>query len=265
MLIDAYNLYLPVADSVPNWREMSTNELMNKCLEYQDVDKDEFNKYFACVMIRYWWKICKFQARTPTTGLQLEEYVPWLSDAILKALKYHYWTDPKHENDPQSAEKAITRCGESMVQIHFYNSNLLKNKANFGAASLNAMEETGYTPSATADDYGFKLDCSELISNYVNAGNVYSALVLDAVLNADVLMSSGKLSKKKLNTYLCSADVQSFIADFAFRYCLSNDQAERAKDKLRQLQALPSDVVNRRTNSAIELLKSDDNFRSLLC
>ena len=105
------------------------------CLAKDTNDKHRKNLYISGLMLRFWYVISKLQSRSPIPGLEYEDFMDWLYEAIEYACKYRAWQDPTKK---VNAQQAINQCIETIRVQKYYDLNLQKNKVNQMTFSLDA-------------------------------------------------------------------------------------------------------------------------------
>ena len=174
------------------------------CLAKDTNDEYRKNMYIAGLMLRFWYTISKLQARSPIPGLEYDDFMGWLYDAIEYACKYRAWQDPSKKTN---AQQAINQCIETIRVQKYYDLNLQKNRVNQMTQSLdaefdnddneNSLLDTLVDESADADR-AFSEGASAafaLIQSCINKKKIVEAIILDTIAFNDVQKVSKKVIK----------------------------------------------------------------------
>jgi len=152
-------------------------------------ENDEHRKdiYIAGLMLRFWYVIGKLKEKCPGIGLDDDDFMSWLFEAIEYACKYRAWQDG-HVN----AQQCVNQCIETIRKQHYYEYNLDKHKANFNTISMELpMDEDGKVTMADtiideADEEATKQRegesaARELVQMYLNKRKIVEAIILDTI------------------------------------------------------------------------------------
>ena len=174
------------------------------CLAKDTNDEHRKDLYISGLMLRFWYVISKLQARSPVKGLEYEDFMGWLYDAIEYACKYRVWQDP---NRKVNAQQAINQCIETIRVQRYYDLNLQKNKANMSACSLDAEldseNESTLLDTMVDEDYEQDMEVRNgseaacwLIQTHINKKKLVEAIILDTIAFNDV----DKVTKKVIKS-----------------------------------------------------------------
>jgi hypothetical protein len=163
-------------------------------------DEHNKNKYIAGLMLRFWHKVSKLQAKCVGINLSYDDYIAWLYEAIEYACKYRAWLNPDKK---VNAQQAINQCIETIRLQHYYEFNLDKHRANYNSVSFDApIDENGSTTvgDTLSDEYTpegcvareSSLATRSLIQTYINRKKLVEAIILDTIAFNDV----NKVTKK---------------------------------------------------------------------
>ena len=173
------------------------------CLAKDTNDEERKNMYIAGLMLRFWYAISKLQSRSPIPGLEYEDFMGWLYEAIEYACKYRAWQNPEKNTN---AQQCINQCIETIRVQKYYDLNLQKNKANMNLCSLDAEfdEDSEATILDTLVDEsierrseireGTDVACS-LIQSCINKKKIVEAIILDTIAFNDVQKYTKKVVK----------------------------------------------------------------------
>lgn len=173
------------------------------CIAKDTNDEENKNKYIAGLMLRFWYVISKLQYRSPIPGLEYEDFMGWLYEAIEYACKYRKWQNPANK---VNAQQCINQCIETIRVQKYYDLNLQKNKANMNLCSLDAEfdddgeatlldtlvdesaeSEREFSESATAA-------CS-IVQSCINKNKIVEAIILDTIAFNDTQKITKKVVK----------------------------------------------------------------------
>ena len=173
------------------------------CLAKDTNDEHRKNLYIAGLMLRFWYVISKLQARSPIPGLEYNDFMDWLYEAIEYACKYRAWQDPTKR---VNAQQAINQCIETIRVQKYYDLNLQKNKVNQMTFSLDAeFDEDGEsTLLDTLVDEDTETDREHqegaeaayaLVQSCIDKKKLIEAIILDTIAFNDVQKVHKKVVK----------------------------------------------------------------------
>ena len=173
------------------------------CIAKDTNNEEKKNMYIAGLMLRFWYVIAKLQARSPIPGLEYEDFMGWLYEAIEYACKYRAWQDPTKK---VNAQQAINQCIETIRVQKYYDLNLQKNKVNQMTFSLDAeFDDDGeatlldtIVDESEETDREFREASSvavSLIQSCINKKKIVEAIILDTIAFNDVQKYTKKVVK----------------------------------------------------------------------
>lgn len=173
------------------------------CLAKDTGDEHRKNLYIAGLMLRFWYTISKLQSRSPIPGLDYDDFIGWLYDAIEYACKYRAWQNPEKKTN---AQQAINQCIETIRVQKYYELNLQKNKINQLTISLDAEfdspSETTLLDTLVDADAEATRELSEgaevahtLIQSCINKKKLVEAIILDTIAFNDAEKVTKKVVK----------------------------------------------------------------------
>ena len=190
MLNDIKRDCVMYAKRLGDYETLDTNYLADSYCEAKDKGEYKQNYFFCALVLRFWYVIYKLFEKSPNLGLEIEDYYCWLVEAIEYACKYRAWQDPtKHI----SAQACINQCINTIRLQHYYEYNLDKSKANFGAISLDnsfsddeaqntlidtLVDEKDLAYKENAEGEGVALS---YIQSYINKNKLVEAIILDTI------------------------------------------------------------------------------------
>lgn len=203
MLIDSHNAYLTVANQIPNWKTLTKTEVANLYCD-ADENKDELKRsqYFAVLMCQYWYMVPHMytinQGLVNLLGLDYEDFLGWLDEALLLALKYRRWRNPEFTHlfaNPRGAEIVINRSIFSVQKrwYKFYNEG--KRRGDFFTYSLDeSIEKFGDSAEGVATE-GLLVEegVRGIVQKYIDKDKLVEALILDGICYQDSYITKGNI------------------------------------------------------------------------
>ena len=173
------------------------------CLAKDTNDEHRKNLYIAGLMLRFWYVISKLQARSPIPGLEYNDFMDWLYEAIEYACKYRAWQDPTKK---VNAQQAINQCIETIRVQKYYDLNLQKNKVNQMTFSLDAEfdddSESTLLDTLVDEDYETEREYKEgaeaayaLVQSCIDRKKIVEAIILDTIAFNDTQKVHKKVVK----------------------------------------------------------------------
>ncbi len=279
LLSDIKKSYIEIADTrVPNWRNLSGNELANL---YLDNEENLYlaEGYFSALVLDYWWSIDK-NYRLSKNSVDIDTCYNWLIDSLVLALKERKWREEGNKiyGDPNGPHMVITRCLYSARMGFYYLANMDKRKLNYSAYSLDLMEnqqqENGYSgyleslmdDSNEVEEMLKNKDIEYYIQNKLSEGDYITALVVDNLcFNDDIFRNSStpnmRFSLSRLNKAMNSLDKET-LSQFTNKYLIKEEQF---KDMLNFFTNSSQYIINKRTKETLNKLKTDKQLEALIC
>lgn len=173
------------------------------CLAKDTNDEHRKNLYISGLMLRFWYVISKLQARSPIPGLEYNDFMGWLYEAIEYACKYRAWQD---HTKRVNAQQAINQCIETIRVQKYYDLNLQKNKVNQMTFSLDAeFDEDGESTlldTLVDEDYETEREYNEgaeaayaLVQSCIDRKKIVEAIILDTIAFNDTQKVTKKVIK----------------------------------------------------------------------
>ena len=173
------------------------------CLAKDTNDEHRKNLYISGLMLRFWYVISKLQARSPIVGLEYNDFMDWLYEAIEYACKYRAWQDPTKK---VNAQQAINQCIETIRVQKYYDLNLQKNKVNQMTFSLDAEfdddGESTLLDTLVDEDYETEREYNEgaeaayaLVQSCIDRKKLVEAIILDTIAFNDTQKVTKKVVK----------------------------------------------------------------------
>lgn len=231
-MLDEYrHICEEIANTIPDWKKLSKNELCRLCVANEN-NPVLYNAYFAAIQYRYWHLISKYY--TSCNGLVEPEVCrDWLIDTIMYALKHRRWEDEDSTvfNDPTGPDKVINTKMKCLKINQYQYSNRKKRKDAFGMMSLDDLTEKTTDSNLGLFDESTELEIRELdIKSYIKKlflkKDYFMAYMLDGIVSADVfeLSDTGNVtfSLKKLSKFIRKI-TPTYCQQFAQRYEIDED------------------------------------------
>lgn len=220
MLIDMLNSFQSVASRIKNYEDMTKQELADGYCNMDEAGDIEMrDAYYSALIVRYWFKIYEYHKTSSWLGLDIEDYVFWLAEALDITFTYRRWRDPSHplSKDPRGAVRVIDRTLETVRLRHFTYANKFVRKANYQTASIDEIDETIAEPAAYVDGLVDSTPLyspeEELIMDYVDKKKLLEAIIFDGIAHQDTMIKRGKkeyFSIVKMRAFLRGLDNDYF-------------------------------------------------------
>lgn len=194
MLTDIKRDFINSAKRLGNYESLDITYLANHYCEARDTGNYSQNYYISALMLKFWPAVYKLYKQSPGLGLEIEDMVSWLHEAIEYACKYRAWQDPTKNI---SAQACINKCIGTIRHQKYYNCNLDKDRANYGAISLD--NNFGDEDSSTTildmlvdeDDVAMRENfegasvATSVVQSYINKNKLIEAIILDTIAFQD--------------------------------------------------------------------------------
>ena len=213
MSVAAFNLYKNQADILYDetgikydakpYKETIKLLLDGLCLAMDEGDEHMKNLYVGALMVRFWNVPKNLMSKCPNLGLDEDDFVDWLYEAIVLACEYRKWqTDPT-----VNAQQCINQCVETIRVRKYYEFNLDKHSANYNTVSISNPvgddeEQTSYEDrlydEEEADQAKFidgSASARYLIQNFINKKKLVEAIILDVIAFGDTIKTMKKTVK----------------------------------------------------------------------
>ena len=205
--------YAMLASTIPELKDKTNEWLMVELSSHINSKSRYRDVVFAMLMVRY-WHLLKQYTHKSTTVAEWQDVHDWLVDTITYIAQQRAWESEgsslrSRKNWADSAVNTRMKC----TRINAYQaSNRDKRCLDFTSGSFEGMEEEygdafhqnfAEDPSFINDD-----DAYTLIKKYIERQEYFTALVVDAVVNHNVVDynqdGTSVLSQKKLKKHLFS-------------------------------------------------------------
>ena len=209
----------------------------------------EASRILAVLMLRFWPTINKYAAKS-TTVASWDEVHDWVLDSIRYVASKRAWeqagnTLVKNKRWADSAVHTRLKC----TRINAYQaSNRDKRIADYTSNSWEAMQEEfgdSFHSSLVEEEVDKSADYAyHLFTKYVERQEYFTALIVDAIVNHDVLEEDEKgsgLSVKKLKKHLTALD-DKFWTWLKSEYNLPAERVKRIREVVESLS--PKQIEN---------------------
>lgn len=268
-----------IADTVPNWENMSKTELATAyCEAFDQKNYVLSDRYFSCLMYSYFYMIHTLYRTSLSLGLDEADFVDWVYEGLQMGLKYRGWLDPKMKVSTykNGAEVVFNRCFFSVRQRKYENANRDKRSINYNTIPLTSiLDEYGDIDESRVDDLDDIYDtpeysrCDDVIKHCINKHNLINAIIVDSIAYRDVC-KTGRVknearqetsNKNRLNNYISSLN-DDYIKYFSSKYRVDTKDITSTIDKIKLLK--PSKRL-KLINTSLDSLRNDIEVRALLC
>lgn len=250
-MLDEYKqMYEQQANLIPNWRQMSKNDLLNLYVQNQ---KNQLlaNNYLSAIICRYWNSIDKLYMKSYPYANQYDCY-DWLIRSILYVLKNKRWLDQSSSvyNDKNGPDKILNRCIKCTRLTYFQQLNRYKRKVSIGTLSLDQiLNETG--DYILNDDLVNKSQAEiqdemyeqNLVNDVFSKKQYFLAVLIDAILNNNCFNDGSEmddyrtdLDRRKVVKVLSHIDDQ-YCKRFSYRYFIDLQKVKKAMSYISNLKS----------------------------
>lgn len=236
MLAEYKQTYAQYANSVDGWRKMSSMELCNKYIEYENINPTIANAYLSAIIYKYWNMVDVYYHKN-FGHLDAEDSYDWLISTVLYVLKHRVWLDPNHKlyNDPTAIDKAIHIRMYSTYLNHQKAVRTQKRDWDNGVYSWEMLKENigdgvyAYNDGELATPFQYDY-MSDFVVDCFNKKEYLKAFIIDGIVNEDVFMNKDGeevFAIHRLLHHLRNLD-EVFIKIFSDRYNLSCTSVAKA-------------------------------------
>ena len=246
-LKDYYKSWEVDANFIPNWKKMTVTELANG---YIDNENDELvrDSYFAALVCKYWYMVPYMYKTSKSLNLQLEDYISWIYDALIKGLKYRRWLDPAYKvyYEKDGAKMVFDRALTTIRIGEYKYSNRDKRVVNHNTFSLDTDVENCITIDDIADNNyekdksNYEIRC--MINKLIAENNNFEAIIVDAICFQDVF-KDGSLNDKKLAKYIKNANINYYKTYYDINEMFTNSLISVKKINSKKLYNKISDTL----------------------
>ena len=215
------------------YQELTKNELANGYCDWDEkaafaTDENEKAKaesmrshYWAALLLRYWYKIFAWMAKSASLQLPPEEFFYWLNASLEDAFFYRSWRKLRRKelNNPNSewienpnytemednavADRSINWACSTRRGAEYQAANKYKRKANTQAISIDkTFDEDGYSildrEGLSTEGSGYN-GIKSLINLFLEEDKTIEALIVDNIAFGDSLKED---KNKYIYTYI---------------------------------------------------------------
>ena len=141
-MLDEYKkIYEESANLIPNWKELSKNDLAELYIQHEA--EEISNSYFSGLILKFWNLIPHYYYKQGIKYASEDECYNWIVEGITKALNQRSWKieGNKLYGDVKGPEKAIVVCIMSIRANLYQYTKYAKHSLNYSSLSLNLLEE----------------------------------------------------------------------------------------------------------------------------
>lgn len=269
-MLDEYKkLYIENASLIPDWKNLSRNELCRKYLSTKDVNiKDS---YVSAIILSFWHVMVKAYNKYPVKVLTEEDCYDCLVQSVLSALEMQPWNDPTQSiyNDEKGPEKAINNMLQHNIINMYVAYQRHKRVLSHNLISLDSFIDVNnsedkcnlfsFIEDTKIPEIFSSLFWKELVVNYFNKKKYLTSFVLDMLLNEPdiikVIDDKYVINSRKLVSLLNSEIDDTYLNIFSDNYDIDKNKVEQAsryvitankKEVDRILTSLTNDIRSER-------------------
>ena len=222
-------IYLELAETVPNYKQISQVELAEEYL--QGGPKAE--ACLAALIVRY-WNIIEKQIYKDYGLYDEKEAYDWFINSLLYTLEQKPWQDKNSSlyNDPKAIERALNTCVKCDRANWFQASNRYKRMINHNTSSLEALSEEykdSYIPDTMIRDNTADNDYKFLVCEYYNKQQYLLSLIIDVIVHDVPLDKCEDTKSLVLNIKRCIKSLpNNYYKIFAELYEYPVEQVEKS-------------------------------------
>ena len=198
MLSDALSFFSTRAEKVNNVDKLDKNDLIRLYIENENtIDADN---YLSAIIVKYWHLISYYYRKN--SNFEDETYLAWIIEGIMKGLNVRSWTDTSKyiSKDEEGPRKVLDRCINTVILNHYYLEDMDKRKVNHLTWHLGGHNDgliDFLNEEEFADSFIYEYEeistCEDIVQNYINKGDMVSAVVVDTICFQD------SVKKDKIN------------------------------------------------------------------
>ena len=249
-----YTTYELSANKIEGWKDMTKTQLANGyCDAEENGDIKLRDSYFSALMCKYWYMVPFLYRQNPGFKLEMEDFVEWVEESILKGLSYKRWRDPDFDisKDPDGAEKVFNRCIWSTTKAKYKWSNQDVRKINYETFSINNMQKV------------YNMRCEKIAKLNVDSEDTTLELIDTTDTNKEVERQASRDTIStiidyfvKKNDYLSVLIIDSIAYGESFKYSQVDNEVdymgERIAIKDSFVQFEPKKVVSQLNKIKVE-------------
>ena len=265
VLRDIYLDYYNEAASIDNFENIDKNDIVRLYVSHEnDYLKDT---YFAGTMIKYWFLIDMYYDKCKSLKLEKSDFCTLLGESILKATHYRKWEDKNNKlyNDKNAPYKVINRCFYSLTKLLYYNSNLDKNRINYGdhfsldySDSYSDIDSFYYSNEIYTTDSSFysELNFESVLEYLAKKNRADEFIVLNILKDENVFFKNNKMNYTYVIKQLKNMPM-SCVNDLSETYRFNK---EILVSRLLYLQSLTMSQLNGIINKSIDYIVYKELF-----
>lgn len=222
-------IYLELAETVPDYKQISQVELAEKYLE----GGPQAEACLAALVVRY-WNIIEKQIYKDYGLYDEKEAYDWFINSLLYTLEQKPWQDKNSSiyNDPKAIERALNTCVKCDRANWFQASNRYKRMINHNTSSLEALSEEykdSYIPDTMIRDNTADNDYKFLVCEYYDKQQYLLSLIIDVIVHDVPLDKCEDTKSLVLNIKRCIKSLpDNYYKIFAESYEYPVKQVEKS-------------------------------------
>ena len=272
MLEEYKSIFRQSANRLPDWEQLSKNELCRKYVECEN-NSELQNSYLSAIMLRYWNLIGKYYYMS-SNAATVEDCYEWLEDSVCYVLREASWKNTSKSlfNDPNGPDKAINRCMKCARLTHYQYINRKKRRDNFGMLSLDELSETfGRSTVEPIDHAAFHniqdVGIKEFVIQLFNKKDYFLAFMIDCIVFGNVFETAKEddgntystFNLKRLVKMMSHLDLH-YLRTFSFRYNIEPEDVDKGFSYCSQLSTA---TIKRKIVNRLDELKHDKFIKLL--
>lgn len=270
-MLDEYrSAYVQSANHIPDWRQMSRNEL---CRKYKEIERSGetqmLDYYISAIVLNFWHVLAKTFNKQNIKILSEEDCYECLIESILFVLSEEAWEDPAQSiyKDEKGPEKAINLTFQQNVINLFVANQRHKRKASTNTLSLdNTLKEGDEDDSETfvsllaKDELSTLLEqlfWKEKVKQYYQEKDFIAAFVTDLLIKDTSLVES-KDDKYVINARKLAKELNDLTPSYAYQFSTDYDiPVEQVESVLNYLYNVNSRNVEKVLRVLIQDIKKE--------
>lgn len=261
------------AELVPNWKNLSKNELCRQYVANKD-DPTLQNGYLAAILYRYWGLISKYYYMSANCATP-EDCYEWLVDSVLCCVNLASWEKPDSSihNDPNGPDKVINRCMKCARLTYYQFINRKKRRDDFGLLSIDELQELFGSSVTEPKDDAQDINVSTLyIRDYVvqkfKEKDYFVSFLLDCILSDcvfDIVKDENYSWHPELNLRKLCKSMTALPENFAYEFSANYDlDINDVKKGLHYVNVIPQGSMRKKILQTLEQLKHSTFAKALI-
>ena len=270
-MLDEYrSAYVQSANHIPDWRQMSRNEL---CRKYKEIERSGqtqlLDYYISAIVLNFWHVLAKTFNKQNIKILSEEDCYECLIESILFVLSEEAWEDPDQSiyKDEKGPEKAINLTFQQNIINLFVANQRHKRKASTNTLSLDNTVKDGdeddsetFVSLLAKDELSTLLEqlfWKEKVKQYYQEKDFIAAFVTDLLIKDTSLVES-KDDKYVINARKLAKELNDLTPSYAYQFSTDYDiPVEQVESVLNYLYNVNSRNVEKVLRVLIQDIKKE--------